>query len=158
MLFQDNHLSGVHLIIIIISRWQHRLDTKKRFPDRWFKLIYYWYEEAWYKGSNITCSRRHSEISSGNYNTIILSHERSCVKLPPEGIERVKRMLEQFNHTVRIIIYLRRQDLKLASALSTRVKNGSTAPLRATPSDRMAESLSYDKILKNYDHFWQREG
>ncbi len=63
------------------------------------------------------------------------------------GLERVRDLLQRFFEEVRVVVYLRRQDERLASAYSTALERGVHAPIDNWAAHERDWSMDYGRVL-----------
>lgn len=91
------------------------------------------------------------EIATAQPQRLIISSEHLSSRLrQDEDIEALHRILTPLAETVRIIVYLRRQDALWRSAYSTAVKSGSMRVFSYPEAGTERHDLHYDRLLDRW--------
>jgi len=99
-----------------------------------------------------------AEFAVGHYKTVVMSGEHCSSRLlDDKEVEWLKDFLSPFFESIKIVVYVRRQDDFLLSTYSTAVKSGATREL-ALPAERLLQ-FRYDhwELLARWTRIFGRE-
>ena len=98
------------------------------------------------------------EIAESDCDTLLLSNEHCSSRLiNDEDVLRLKDLLSPLAETIRIVVYLRRQDEALLSMYSTMVRSGRSQALQPLPEHVIAHRFDYARLLERWARTFGRE-
>lgn len=99
-----------------------------------------------------------AELAEEPYETAIISSEHCSSRLMSDReVETLRAFLAPFFRSVRILVYLRRQDDFAVSTYSTGVKSGRTNPLELPRKRRVRDRYDYWELLSRWRRAFGRE-
>jgi len=100
-----------------------------------------------------------NELHSGDYHTVIVSNEHCHSRIKSNAeMERLRSMLNYFTSDIKVIVYLRRQDLLAVSLYSTKMKLGGNGPVFPNITSKMLlPYFCYDLLLERYAKFFGKQ-
>jgi len=99
-------------------------------------------------------ARLAEEIDRERPERLVISCEHFTSRLHSDAeLACLKSFLSPFTRSIRVWIYLRRQDELIRSAYTTAIRNGGTAPFRWPGAGRERPDLHFDRLLDR----WARE-
>ena len=98
------------------------------------------------------------EFSSGPFKTVVMSGEHCSSRLLDDReVQWLKDFLAPFFESIKIVVYIRRQDDFLLSTYSTSVKSGSTRELAAPPERLVQNRYNHWELLTRWARIFGRD-
>jgi hypothetical protein len=99
-----------------------------------------------------------AEFRGGPYKTVVMSGEHCSSRLlDDKEVQWLKDYLSPFFETIKIVVYIRRQDDFLLSTYSTSVKSGSIRELAAPPERLVEARYNHWELLSRWARIFGRE-
>lgn len=96
-------------------------------------------------------ARLAEEIAGERPERLVISSEHFTSRLHSDAeLARVESFLRPFARSIRVWIYLRRQDELIRSAYTTAVRNGGTSPFHWPGAGRERPDLYFDRLLERW--------
>ena len=92
-----------------------------------------------------------SELQEASLNDVIVSSELfSSYLLEIDEVERLRDLLAEHTSSIKVVVYLRRQDRFLLSTYSTAIKAGATHLLQIPSQGVIERRYDYEKLLNRW--------
>ncbi len=92
-----------------------------------------------------------AEIAEAGAPTVLFSDEAFFAATSDAGLGRLRQLLDDLARTVRVVVYLRRQDDHLVSRYQQLVKTGEVRRLAAWATDDFSRIYDYDAALRRHE-------
>jgi len=99
-----------------------------------------------------------AELAAYPFTKIVLSNEHCSSRLMSDAeVGVLRNFLRYFFSSIRIIVYLRRQDDFVVSTYSTGIKSGRTNPFELPKKRRIIGRYDYWELLRRWSHVFGKE-
>ncbi len=92
-----------------------------------------------------------AEIAEAGAPTVLFSDEGLFAATSDAGLARLRQLLDDLARSVRVVVYLRRQDDHLVSRYQQLVKTGEVRRLAAWATDDFSSIYDYDAALRRHE-------